>query len=33
MQRVFQFLAGTATEADAPISRVADWVPPKLGLG
>ena len=33
MQHVFQFLAGTAPEADAAIQRLADWVRPKLGLG
>lgn len=33
MQHVFQFLAGTAPEADAAISRLAAWVRPKLGLG
>jgi len=33
MQHVFQFLAGTAPEADAAIRRLADWVRPKLGLG
>jgi len=33
MQHVFQFLAGTAPEADAAIGRLADWVRPKLGLG
>jgi len=33
MQHVFQFLAGTATEGDAAIRRLADWVRPKLGLG
>ena len=32
MQHVFQFLAGTAPEADAAIGRLADWVRPKLGL-
>src|ERR1700680_85910 len=32
MQHVFQFLAGTAPEGDAAISRLADWVRPKLGL-
>jgi epsilon-lactone hydrolase len=32
MQHVFQFLAGTAPEADAAISRLAAWVRPKLGL-
>src|SRR5262249_10384418 len=32
MQHVFQFLAGTAPEADAAIRRLADWVRPKLGL-
>ena len=33
MPHVFQFLAGTAPEADAAIRRLADWVRPKLGLG
>jgi monoterpene epsilon-lactone hydrolase len=33
MQHVFQFLAGTAPEADAAIRRLAVWVRPKLGLG
>jgi len=33
MQHVFQFLAGTAPEADAAIRRLADWIRPKLGLG
>ena len=33
MQHVFQFLAGTAPEADAAIQRLANWVRPKLGLG
>jgi acetyl esterase/lipase len=33
MQHVFQFLAGTAPEADAAIRRLTDWVRPKLGLG
>ena len=33
MQHVFQFLAGTAPEADAAIRRLALWVRPKLGLG
>ena len=32
MQHVFQFLAGTAPEADAAIRRLADWVRPKIGL-
>jgi acetyl esterase/lipase len=32
MQHIFQFLAGTAPEADAAIRRLADWVRPKLGL-
>jgi monoterpene epsilon-lactone hydrolase len=32
MQHVFQFLAGTAPEGDAAISRLASWVRPKLGL-
>ncbi|MGH7030076.1 MAG: alpha/beta hydrolase [Stellaceae bacterium] len=32
MQHVFQFLAGTAPEADAAIRRLAQWVRPKLGL-
>jgi acetyl esterase/lipase len=33
MQHVFQFLAGTAPEADTAIRRLAVWVRPKLGLG
>jgi monoterpene epsilon-lactone hydrolase len=33
MQHFFQFLAGTAPEADGAISRLAAWVRPKLGLG
>ena len=33
MQHVFQFLAGTAPEADGAIRHLADWVRPKLGLG
>jgi monoterpene epsilon-lactone hydrolase len=32
MQHVFQFLAGTAPEADAAIQQMAEWVRPKLGL-
>ena len=32
MQHVFQFLAGTAPEADAAISRLAAWVRPKFEL-
>jgi acetyl esterase/lipase len=32
MQHVFQFLAGTAPEADDAIRHLADWVRPKLGL-
>lgn len=32
MQHVFQFLAGTAPEADDAIRRMAEWVRPKLGL-
>ena len=32
MQHVFQFLAGTAPEADAAIRHLANWVRPKLGL-
>ncbi len=32
MQHVFQFLAGTAPEADDAIKRMAEWVRPKLGL-
>jgi len=31
MQPVFQFLAGSAPEADAAIRRLADWVRPKFG--
>jgi monoterpene epsilon-lactone hydrolase len=33
MQHVFQFLAGTAPEADEAIRQLAAWVRPKLGLG
>ena len=33
MQHVFQFLAGTAPEADDAIKKLAHWVRPKLGLG
>jgi len=33
MQHVFQFLAGTAPEADAAIRPLAGWVRRKLGLG
>jgi acetyl esterase/lipase len=33
MQHVFQFLAGTAPEADAAIQRLSGWVQPKLRLG
>ncbi|CAE6752500.1 Monoterpene epsilon-lactone hydrolase [Paraburkholderia domus] len=33
MQHVFQFLAGTAPEADAAINLMAEWVRPRLGLG
>lgn len=32
MQHVFQFLAGTAPEADNAIKGMAEWVRPKLGL-
>jgi monoterpene epsilon-lactone hydrolase len=32
MQHVFQFLAGTAPEADQAIKQLAAWVRPKLGL-
>ncbi len=32
MQHVFQFLAGTAPEADLAIGKLARWVRPKLGL-
>ena len=32
MQHVFQFLAGTAPEADKSIANMAAWVRPKLGL-
>lgn len=32
MQHVFEFLAGTAPEADDAIARMAKWVRPKLGL-
>ncbi len=32
MQHVFQFLAGTAPEADEAIARMAQWVRPRLGM-
>jgi acetyl esterase/lipase len=32
MQHVFEFLAGTAPEADDAIARMAKWIRPKLGL-
>jgi acetyl esterase/lipase len=32
MQHVFQFLAGTAPEADDAIGQMAAWIRPKLGL-
>lgn len=32
MQHVFQFMAGTAPEADAAVQQMAEWVRPKLGL-
>ncbi len=32
MQHVFQFLAGTAPEADKAIADLSAWVKPKLGL-
>jgi acetyl esterase/lipase len=32
MQHVFQMAAGTMPEADEAISRLADWVRPRLGL-
>ena len=32
MQHVFQFLAGTAPEADDAVKRMAEWVRSKLGL-
>jgi epsilon-lactone hydrolase len=32
MQHVFQFMAGTAPEADEAIQRMAAWVRPKIGL-
>jgi acetyl esterase/lipase len=32
MQHVFEFLAGTAPEADDAIARMAQWVKPRLGL-
>ncbi|HJP36967.1 MAG: alpha/beta hydrolase [Gammaproteobacteria bacterium] len=32
MQHVFQFMAGTAPEADDAIQQMAAWVRPKLGL-
>jgi len=33
MQHTFQFLGGTAPEADEAIGQLAAWVRPKLGLG
>jgi len=32
MQHVFQFMAGTAREADQAIERAVEWMRPKLGL-
>lgn len=32
MQHVFQFLAGTAPEADEAIEQMAQWLRPKLGM-
>jgi monoterpene epsilon-lactone hydrolase len=32
MQHIFNFLAGTAPEADEAIDKCAKWVRPKLGL-
>jgi monoterpene epsilon-lactone hydrolase len=32
MQRVFQFLAGVAPEADQAIGALAAWVRPRLGI-
>lgn len=32
MQHVFEFLAGTAPEADDAVQRMAQWVRPRLGL-
>jgi len=32
MQHVFQFMAGTAPEADLAIGQMAEWVRPKIGL-
>ena len=32
MQHVFQFMAGSAPEADDAIARLATWVKPRLGL-
>ncbi len=32
MQHVFEFLAGTAPEADEAIGRMASWLRPRLGL-
>ena len=32
MQHVFQFLAGTAPEADEAVQRMADWLRPRIGL-
>lgn len=32
MQHVFEFLAGTAPEADDAIARMAKWIRPQLGL-
>ena len=33
MQHVFQLLAGAAPEADAAITKLVQWVRPRLGLG
>jgi acetyl esterase/lipase len=33
MQHVFQVLAGAAPEADAAITKLVQWVRPRLGLG
>lgn len=32
MQHVFQFMAGTAPEADDAVQKMAEWVRPKIGL-
>jgi hypothetical protein len=32
MQHVFQMAAGTMPEADEAITRIAEWLRPRLGL-